>query len=604
MCAVHPPTAVTVRATRDGDGPDPATGETTVKASIDKHARATVVVAPDYPEPPQPQATAVHGEIACPCTPETLYEERHLFHGPAYQGLLTFDEFGEDGASGLLETKDFPGSLLDNAGQLFGFWLAQRVDKDRLVLPTSIDRISFYGPHLTAGTVVRCVVNATEIGEVVVRADLELTVDGVVWCRIEGWEDRRFQSDDRLFTLLRKPHDRTLAEPQDGGWVLVTEGWPDSASRDVVMRRFLGVDERSDYDARNPNVQRTWLLGRIAAKDAVRDLLWRTGTQGRIFPVEVTVSNDDDGAPHATAPDGSDVRISIAHTAGLGVAMAAHGVDVGIDIERIEDRPDSFELAALSKKERARFEALPDIARQSVRDVELTRWWAAKEAAAKAAGTGMQGRPKDWKVVEVDGWQTRGKEPKDWLCQVFHHTASNRRAGNAPSLGICTNGRGGSAPVPGPLCNAVVGRDGTWHVIASGAANHPGVSTIPHHGGISSGVKYYALGWECENDGIGEPWPRSQLASIETGEAAVADHLGWRLDTSEVFGHKEIARPKGRKIDPAGIDMDDHRRRVGARRPGVARQPGLQHRGEPLGTAGRLHRSGIQAGDCRWVPGA
>ncbi|HWJ98150.1 MAG TPA: acyltransferase domain-containing protein, partial [Acidimicrobiales bacterium] len=49
---VHPPTAVTVRATRDGDGPDPATGETTVKASIDKHARATVVVAEGYPEPP------------------------------------------------------------------------------------------------------------------------------------------------------------------------------------------------------------------------------------------------------------------------------------------------------------------------------------------------------------------------------------------------------------------------------------------------------------------------------------------------------------------------------------------------------------------------
>ena len=32
------------------------------------------------------------------------------------------------------------------------------------------DRISFYGPHPTAGTVVRCVVNATEIGDVVVRA--------------------------------------------------------------------------------------------------------------------------------------------------------------------------------------------------------------------------------------------------------------------------------------------------------------------------------------------------------------------------------------------------------------------------------------------------
>lgn len=405
--AVQPPTAVTVRAARDGDGPDPTTGETTVKASIDKHARATVIVAPTYPAPPAPQAAPVNGEIPCPCTPETLYEERHLFHGPAYQGLVSFDEFGDDGASGDLVTKDFPGSLLDNAGQLFGFWLAQRVDKDRLVLPTSIDRISFFGPHPTEGTIVRCVVNATEIGEVVVRADLELTVDGVAWCRIEGWEDRRFQSDDRLFTLLRKPADRTLAEPQPGGWVLVHEGWPDSASRDVVQRRFLGRAERSDYDARNPNVQRTWLLGRIAAKDAVRDLLWRTGSEARIFPVEVPVRNDADGAPHVTSPDGSDVRISIAHTAGLGVAIAARGVPVGIDIERIEDRPDSFELAALSKKERARFEDLPDIDRQSVRDVELTRWWAAKEAAAKAAGTGMQGRPKDWKVVDVDGDRLR-----------------------------------------------------------------------------------------------------------------------------------------------------------------------------------------------------
>ncbi|WP_426575024.1 beta-ketoacyl synthase N-terminal-like domain-containing protein [Aquihabitans sp. McL0605] len=405
--AVQPPTSVTVRATRDGDGADPATGETTVKASIDKHARATIVVAPTYPEPPAPAAAPVHGEIACPCTPETLYDERHLFHGPAYQGLLTFDEFGDDGASGLLETKDFPGSLLDNAGQLFGFWLAQRVDKDRLVLPTSIDRISFYGPHPTAGTVVRCVVNATEIGDVVVRADLELTVDGVVWCRIEGWEDRRFQSDDRLFTLLRKPHDRTLAEPQDGGWVLVREGWPDSASRDVVQRRFLGRAERSDYDSRNPNVQRTWLLGRIAAKDAVRDLLWRTGSEARIFPVEVPVHNDAEGAPHVQSPDGSDVRVSIAHTAGLGVAIAARGTDVGIDIERVEGRTSSFEVTALSRKERERFEDLPDIDRQSVRDVELTRWWAAKEAAAKAAGTGMQGRPKDWKVVEVDGDRLR-----------------------------------------------------------------------------------------------------------------------------------------------------------------------------------------------------
>jgi malonyl CoA-acyl carrier protein transacylase len=362
--AVEPPTAVTVRVQRDPDAD--LAGEVAVKASIDGHARATVVVAPAHPPAPAPSSRPVTGEIVCPAQPDTLYQERHLFHGPAYQGLVQFDAFGLDGAAGVLETKPYPGSLLDNAGQLFGFWLAQRVDRDRLVLPTSIDRISFFGPHPEAGTLVGCVVNAGEIGEQSVRADLELTVDGHVWCRIEGWEDRRFQSDDRLFTLLRKPADRTLAEPQPGGWLLAREGWPDSASRDVVMRRFLGAAERDDYASRNPNVQRTWLLGRIAAKDAVRDLLWRTGGPERIFPVEVHVANDPDGRPLASEPGGRDVRISIAHCGPYGVAIAAEGVDVGIDIEHIEARPDSFELAALAKKERERFDALPDIGRERV----------------------------------------------------------------------------------------------------------------------------------------------------------------------------------------------------------------------------------------------
>lgn len=167
------------------------------------------------------------------------------------------------------------------------------------------------------------------------------------------------------------------------------------------------------------------------------------------------------------------------------------------------------------------------------------------------------------KVEVVPGWETRGKEPAEWLCQVLHHTAGPRR-GTHPSLGTVTNGRGGSSPVPGPLCNALPARDGVWHVIASGAANHPGVSSIPYRGGIHQDVKYYALGWEAENDGVGEPW--AQLEAIEIGEAAVADYLGWRVDTSEIWGHKEIARPLGRKIDPAGIDMDEHRAAVARRR--------------------------------------
>ncbi|QXC59428.1 polyketide synthase dehydratase domain-containing protein [Aquihabitans sp. G128] len=400
--AVEPPVAVTVRAVLDGEVGAHEGGTTVARSSIDRHARAQIRLAPSYPPAPAPAARPVTGELALPVSVERLYAERHLFHGPEYQGIRSFTAFGTDGVAGRLESQPAPGALLDNAGQLFGFWMASAVEKDRLVLPTSIDRISFYGPHPAPGVAVDCVVNLTSLTDQAVRADLELTVDGQVWCRIEGWEDRRFQSDDCLFLLLRKPQELLLAEPRDGGWVLVREGWPDSASRDVVMRRFLGQAERADYASRNPNVQRSWLLGRIAAKDAVRRLLWERGS-GPIFPVEVHVASDGEGRPVVDGPGDLDLRVSIAHTAGYGAAIAAVGVPVGIDIEVVKPRSETFESLTLTSAERA----LLATGDPGDRDLDLARWWAAKEAASKAAGTGLQGRPRDWEVVEVDGPRVR-----------------------------------------------------------------------------------------------------------------------------------------------------------------------------------------------------
>ncbi|MEO6628069.1 MAG: 4'-phosphopantetheinyl transferase superfamily protein, partial [Aquihabitans sp.] len=437
--AVEPPTSVLARAALDPKATEAAgSGATVVKASIDGHARAVVHVATEYPPAPLPAAGPVNGEIAMPVTVERLYAEGHLFHGPQYQGIRSFTRFGIDGVAGRLESQPAPGALLDNAGQLFGFWMASAVDRDRLVLPTSIDRISFYGPHPEPGTAVDCVVNCTHFGEQIVRADLELTVDGEVWCRIEGWEDRRFQSDDRLFLVLREPTGHLLAEPQPGGWVLVREGWPDSASRDVVMRRFLGQAERADYDGRNPNVQRTWLLGRIAAKDAVRDLLAEPDAP-LSYPVEVQVSNDANGRPSIVVAGNPDVRVSIAHTAGLGVAMAAIGVDVGIDVELVEHRPGSFEAAGFTDAERL---LMGEIA-SADRNREITRWWSAKEAAAKAAGTGMQGRPADFEVVEVRGADLRVGHR--WIAtdSIFRTASPNNDtvlANPSPTANPATNG--------------------------------------------------------------------------------------------------------------------------------------------------------------------
>lgn len=405
--AVEPAAQAVFRASLDEAATAARTdGLRVVRTSIEGHARATVLLGEAYPQRPLPDERRLSGRFEPPPL-ERVYADCHLFHGPEYQGLRSLDHFADDGARGELESQAATGALLDNAGQLFGLWVAGRVDRDRLVLPTSVERFEFFGAHPEPGASVDCVVHCTDLSEQSVRADLELVVDGHVWCRITGWEDRRFQSDDRLFGVLRDPSHQLLAELQPGGWLLVREGWPDSASREVVTRRFLGADERPRHWALNPRAQRSHLLGRIAAKDAVRHLLF-AGLVPDCFPAELVVGNHEGGQPYVSSPvagltellDAMDVRLSLAHSGGLGVALAGAGRDVGIDVERVAPRSETFAATALGGAERTLFEGSTDPAD---RDLELTRWWCAKEAVAKAAGTGLGFRPTQFAISEVDG---------------------------------------------------------------------------------------------------------------------------------------------------------------------------------------------------------
>lgn len=154
---------------------------------------------------------------------------------------------------------------------------------------------------------------------------------------------------------------------------------------------------------------------------------------------------------------------------------------------------------------------------------------------------------------------TAGTSDLDAAWQVLHHTASNRRSGPAPSVEMCRKGRPAPNKLDPPLCNGVIGRDASIHLIASGTANHAGSSTSAVYPDGTGGNRR-SLGWECENDGLGEPWPSLQYRVMVAVNAAVARHLRWGADRS--VGHKEIARPVGRKPDPAGIDMGTFRRDV------------------------------------------
>lgn len=145
----------------------------------------------------------------------------------------------------------------------------------------------------------------------------------------------------------------------------------------------------------------------------------------------------------------------------------------------------------------------------------------------------------------VDGWATRGHGDmpgpvKGVLC---HHTAGPLGHGDAPSLGVV---RDGTATLKGPLAHLVLGRSGTFYVVAAGLAYHAGKGQWPSIGTDNGNA--HLIGIEAENTGLeNDPWPQEQLVAYARGSAALLKHIG--APASMCLGHKEWA--PGRKVDPS-----------------------------------------------------
>lgn len=158
------------------------------------------------------------------------------------------------------------------------------------------------------------------------------------------------------------------------------------------------------------------------------------------------------------------------------------------------------------------------------------------------------------RVELVPGWEGRGRELSGIEGVICHHTAGPAK-GDHPSLDTVTNGR---PDLAGPLSQLVLGRGGTFFVVAAGRANHAGRGSW---NGITDG-NGRLLGIEAENTGRpDDPWPAEQMAAYRLGVAAILRHLG--LPAGAVAGHKEYALPAGRKPDPT-FDMPTFRRGVAA----------------------------------------
>ncbi|MFI1452698.1 type I polyketide synthase [Streptomyces roseus] len=375
-----------------------ADGPGRIRVGIGPYASVVVLLGPGHARPPAPDPAPLRDPGPAPVSAEALYRDRWMFHGPRFAGVHEVRTVGSDGIHGVLRALPDPGALLDAAGQLFGHWMQLRLPVDRLVFPATVDRIRFYGPPPPPHALVTATARIREVSDVTVRGDLEL-LDAAdrLWARIEGWTYRRFGADERVWPMKFTPEVCGIGEPQPAGWTLARRRWTDPASQELVMRRYLGAAERTVYERLAPRARAPWLLGRIAAKDALRQLLWDGGA-GPVFPVEVPVGNDPAGRPVAGGSLAAGFRLSIAHKERVAVALADPSRPVGIDVEPVTADPDALIRIALTPAELLLAEELAARGGSGL-PASLTALWCAKEAAAKAAGTGLGGRPRDWRVT-------------------------------------------------------------------------------------------------------------------------------------------------------------------------------------------------------------
>ena len=369
--------------------------------------------------------------VPCRFTPDSIYAEQWLFHGPALRAVVGIGPIAMGGVEGTLRVLPFEPLLregedvsrilidpiiLDNFTHLLGGWGLDRLrDDGDVIFPLRMGELSLFGDSPAVGSEVTCRVAIREVERhrVLVDADI-VRPDGSTWMAIRDWEDWRFYWPGRFRDGFRQPDRTFLGERLDlpeapdacAVWLEPPADMGRPVWRDVLEHVQLGHDERAAYLVLpGPDARRTHRLwGRIAAKEAARRLhLDRGGLP--TFPADLLIETDAMGRPHLRERPGASFGeaplVSIAHVDGVAVALACLDPSSrpGIDVEPIVERSATFEATAFLPGELALLgDRLGD-----ERAEWIARLWCAKEAVAKATGLGFVEGPSGAEVV-LDGF--------------------------------------------------------------------------------------------------------------------------------------------------------------------------------------------------------
>jgi hypothetical protein len=364
------PTTLEVRASVASV--NPGTGVIEVKADVrdlgnsflpdgaNKPAsEATIVLADDYPEPPQPQPFRLTDEYPCKSTVEDL--RRNMFHGPLFQMIRDLGRTGKEGIEGILEVQPrdrwFRSNpeprvvtdpvLVDAAMHILGAWHLEQPDwSGRILLPIGVHGLEFFGPPPAVGS--RLVIRGHNEQETArqVRHGLEVFgPDGRLWLRMTGAAYWRFYlpfgdvnffgPKDRYFLSSRWEEAEVAAGVPTRCYFLEP---PADLQQPVLRASGVRVSmtprEIAAFQSWTgaDSARSEWFFTRLIAKDAARSA-WDERHGGGVFPADIETEQDESGrivcrARGEPAEPFPPVAVTVAN--GKVAAFAAFADRVGI----------------------------------------------------------------------------------------------------------------------------------------------------------------------------------------------------------------------------------------------------------------------------------
>nr|MBV6629054.1 acyltransferase domain-containing protein [Oceanococcus sp. HetDA_MAG_MS8] len=429
----HGPRSLTGRAQRLEQGAQ----QVRVQCELDDGGKGAAfsvvcVFAPAYPAAVAMEPVLANQPIR-DNPPDQLYS-RGMFHGPRLQGVARLSGWDEHAIAADLVVKPLADCvqtgqvhawetdpiLLDAVGQLAGYWLSEKERAGFNCFPYAIDQIDLYAPPPSAGEQLPSTGRFDATSATTFAAHWQVGDGrGGLWANIRGWSDRKFAVDPRFTRWRSAPQSQALSQGLDTGQAPLALRWLPAQPDDfwaqaggiwlrVAAHLSLSSSELVQFYSLEGMRQQDWLLGRLAAKEAIRDLASRWGQT--LALADLTLGYAADGRPQVEAGDlARPVTISIAHHQGQAVAVAADAsLAVGVDLVCTQNLDtDSIARTALGAAEREQWLGLQPDQRADF----VARVWAAKEAAAKAVGSGLQGRPDQWQVqTQAAAQQVRGPQ--------------------------------------------------------------------------------------------------------------------------------------------------------------------------------------------------